>query len=177
MLNDVYYKTIICLLSHPDSCFLGQDQGSCQNYTMMWFFDTEQNECSRFWYGGCGGNSNRFKTQEDCENLCLTRSRWGGRHRIGWRKSPLYTKHVSAKPLKTHASSRENTKVDFLHSWACSGRLKYKLVCAKTPSGKVETVPELSCWLKSFWVLRHEEESTFVFFLERACFVPFNILQ
>uniref|UniRef100_A0A3B4XF15 BPTI/Kunitz inhibitor domain-containing protein n=1 Tax=Seriola lalandi dorsalis TaxID=1841481 RepID=A0A3B4XF15_SERLL len=49
------------------------DPGTCQNYTMMWFFDTEQNECSRFWYGGCGGNENRFKTQEECENLCLTK--------------------------------------------------------------------------------------------------------
>ncbi|KAM9352972.1 collagen alpha-6(VI) chain-like [Symphorus nematophorus] len=58
-----------------DACTLSQDQGGCQNYTMMWFFDTEQNECSRFWYGGCGGNGNRFKTQEDCENLCLTKSR------------------------------------------------------------------------------------------------------
>ncbi|KAK2909653.1 collagen alpha-6(VI) chain-like isoform X2 [Channa argus] len=58
-----------------DSCFFKQDPGNCQNYTMMWFFDTEQNECSRFWYSGCGGNENRFKTQEDCENLCLTKSR------------------------------------------------------------------------------------------------------
>uniref|UniRef100_A0A3Q1GZK7 BPTI/Kunitz inhibitor domain-containing protein n=1 Tax=Acanthochromis polyacanthus TaxID=80966 RepID=A0A3Q1GZK7_9TELE len=54
---------------YTDACLLSQDQGGCQNYTMMWFFDTEQNECSRFWYGGCGGNKNRFKTQEECENL------------------------------------------------------------------------------------------------------------
>ncbi|XP_035529056.1 papilin-like [Morone saxatilis] len=58
-----------------ESCFLRQDQGSCQDYTMMWFFDTEQNECSRFWYGGCGGNGNRFQTQEECQDLCLTKSR------------------------------------------------------------------------------------------------------
>uniref|UniRef100_A0A3B4VHG5 BPTI/Kunitz inhibitor domain-containing protein n=1 Tax=Seriola dumerili TaxID=41447 RepID=A0A3B4VHG5_SERDU len=58
-----------------NDCVLVQDPGTCQNYTMMWFFDTEQNECSRFWYGGCGGNENRFKTQEECENLCLTKSR------------------------------------------------------------------------------------------------------
>ncbi|XP_074510381.1 collagen alpha-6(VI) chain isoform X4 [Sebastes fasciatus] len=58
-----------------DSCFLSQDQGSCQNYTMMWFFDTEQTECSRFWFGGCGGNENRFNTQDECEDLCLTKSR------------------------------------------------------------------------------------------------------
>ncbi|KAM7421652.1 hypothetical protein PAMA_015686 [Pampus argenteus] len=58
-----------------DSCFLKQDPGTCQNYSMMWFFDSEQSECSRFWYGGCGGNNNRFKTQDECESLCLTKSR------------------------------------------------------------------------------------------------------
>ncbi|KAK5861651.1 hypothetical protein PBY51_017110 [Eleginops maclovinus] len=58
-----------------DSCFLKQDVGSCSNYTMVWFFDSEQSECSRFWFGGCGGNKNRFNTQDECESLCLTKSR------------------------------------------------------------------------------------------------------
>nr|XP_040020900.1 collagen alpha-6(VI) chain-like isoform X1 [Gasterosteus aculeatus aculeatus] len=56
-------------------CLLSQDQGSCQNYTMMWFFDSQQRECSRFWFGGCGGNENRFKTQDECENVCVMKSR------------------------------------------------------------------------------------------------------
>ncbi|KAJ3598257.1 hypothetical protein NHX12_001768 [Muraenolepis orangiensis] len=60
---------------NKESCFMVQDVGPCQNYTMSWFFDSEQSECVRFWYGGCSGNDNRFKTQEDCENLCLTKSR------------------------------------------------------------------------------------------------------
>ncbi|KAG8010914.1 Collagen alpha-6(VI) chain [Nibea albiflora] len=68
-------KPELASFASKDNCFLSQDQGGCQNYTMMWFFDTEQNECSRFWYGGCGGNGNRFQTQEECENLCLTKSR------------------------------------------------------------------------------------------------------
>ncbi|KAM4600729.1 collagen alpha-6(VI) chain-like isoform 2-T2 [Polymixia lowei] len=58
-----------------DVCLLAQDVGGCHNYTMKWFFDTEQSECSRFWFGGCGGNANRFETQEQCENLCLTKRR------------------------------------------------------------------------------------------------------
>lgn len=62
-----------CLPAGP--CLLSQDQGSCQNYTMMWFFDSQQRECSRFWFGGCGGNENRFKTQDECENVCVMKSR------------------------------------------------------------------------------------------------------
>uniref|UniRef100_A0A3Q1EVF6 BPTI/Kunitz inhibitor domain-containing protein n=1 Tax=Acanthochromis polyacanthus TaxID=80966 RepID=A0A3Q1EVF6_9TELE len=41
------------------------------NYVLMWFYDSKQGKCSRFWYGGCGGNENRFTTQKECENLCV----------------------------------------------------------------------------------------------------------
>lgn len=44
----------------------------------MWFFDNDQSKCSHFWYGGCGGNDNRFKSKKDCEKLCVTKSQWGG---------------------------------------------------------------------------------------------------
>lgn len=54
-----------------DACSLTQDPGSCANYTMMWFFDSVQKECSRFWFGGCGGNANRFTTQQECEARCV----------------------------------------------------------------------------------------------------------
>ncbi|XP_074510388.1 collagen alpha-6(VI) chain-like isoform X2 [Sebastes fasciatus] len=60
-----------------DACLLSQDAGSCHNYSLMWFYDSEQGRCSRFWYGGCGGNGNRFHTHKDCEKLCLTKSRLG----------------------------------------------------------------------------------------------------
>ncbi|XP_034144568.1 collagen alpha-6(VI) chain isoform X3 [Esox lucius] len=62
-------------VDNQDACFLRQDEGGCQNYTLKWYFDTTQSECSRFWYGGCGGNGNRFETQEACEGLCLRRKR------------------------------------------------------------------------------------------------------
>ncbi|XP_072880204.1 collagen alpha-6(VI) chain-like isoform X2 [Hemitrygon akajei] len=56
-----------------DMCALKQETGLCQNYTIKWFFDNERG-CERFWYGGCGGNANRFDTKKECENSCLKNS-------------------------------------------------------------------------------------------------------
>lgn len=52
-------------------CTLQKDRGSCREFTVRWFYDTEYGGCSRFWYGGCEGNENRFKTQDECKNTCV----------------------------------------------------------------------------------------------------------
>ncbi|XP_072139607.1 collagen alpha-6(VI) chain-like isoform X1 [Mobula birostris] len=56
-----------------DMCALKQETGLCHNYTIKWFFDNKRG-CERFWYGGCGGNANRFDTQQECEDSCLKNS-------------------------------------------------------------------------------------------------------
>ncbi|KAF9796339.1 hypothetical protein SFRURICE_001912 [Spodoptera frugiperda] len=53
------------------ACSLPTDPGSCHNFTAMWYFDMTYGGCSRFWYGGCEGNGNRFATKEDCEDVCV----------------------------------------------------------------------------------------------------------
>lgn len=52
-------------------CALDKDRGSCRNFTVKWFFDMEYGGCSRFWYGGCDGNDNRFPSQDDCKAHCV----------------------------------------------------------------------------------------------------------
>ncbi|ETE62042.1 Collagen alpha-6(VI) chain, partial [Ophiophagus hannah] len=54
-----------------DACSKDMDIGECENYTLKWYYHKQQNMCSQFWYGGCGGNKNRFETQEECDALCV----------------------------------------------------------------------------------------------------------
>uniref|UniRef100_A0A8B9BF20 BPTI/Kunitz inhibitor domain-containing protein n=1 Tax=Anser brachyrhynchus TaxID=132585 RepID=A0A8B9BF20_9AVES len=65
-----FIKTL-SYLPFPDACDLPQDSGECQNFDLKWYYNKDQKMCSRFWYGGCGGNRNRFETQEECEFLCI----------------------------------------------------------------------------------------------------------
>ncbi|XP_078269670.1 collagen alpha-6(VI) chain-like [Rhinoraja longicauda] len=53
-----------------DVCLLKQDEGLCHNYTIKWSYDAKKG-CARFWYGGCGGNANRFDTQQECKTSCV----------------------------------------------------------------------------------------------------------
>ncbi|XP_044287891.1 collagen alpha-3(VI) chain isoform X3 [Varanus komodoensis] len=59
-------------LSVKDICMLEKKVGPCRNFTLKWSFDPARRSCTRFWYGGCDGNENRFNTQKECENLCMS---------------------------------------------------------------------------------------------------------
>ncbi|XP_077538081.1 papilin-like isoform X3 [Haemaphysalis longicornis] len=52
-------------------CGLPEDLGPCRNYSVNWFFSVADGRCTRFWYGGCEGNGNRFNSQEECEETCV----------------------------------------------------------------------------------------------------------
>ncbi|XP_059503102.1 collagen alpha-3(VI) chain-like [Stegostoma tigrinum] len=57
-------------LSVKDICQLHRDEGNCRNFSLKWYYDVKTKTCTRFWYGGCNGNANRFNTQDECTKAC-----------------------------------------------------------------------------------------------------------
>ncbi|XP_051479342.1 collagen alpha-3(VI) chain isoform X6 [Apus apus] len=57
--------------SVPEVCWLQKDEGPCRKFVLQWHYDPTTRSCARFWYGGCGGNENRFPSQKECERLCV----------------------------------------------------------------------------------------------------------
>ncbi|XP_067891970.1 collagen alpha-3(VI) chain-like [Heterodontus francisci] len=58
-------------LSVKDICQLQRDEGNCRNFSLKWYYDVKTKLCTRFWYGGCNGNANRFNTQDECSKTCV----------------------------------------------------------------------------------------------------------
>lgn len=44
--------------------------GDCHNYTEQWYYDVYEGRCRPFYYGGCGGNQNRFNSEVECQRRC-----------------------------------------------------------------------------------------------------------
>ncbi|XP_044888097.1 collagen alpha-3(VI) chain isoform X4 [Mauremys mutica] len=59
------------LLPVADICRLQKEAGTCRDFTLKWYYDSGTKSCARFWYGGCGGNENKFNTQKECEKVCI----------------------------------------------------------------------------------------------------------
>ena len=53
-----------------EKCLQPSVVGNCRAKIPAWYYDTTSNQCQRFYYGGCGGNDNRFSTYEDCVREC-----------------------------------------------------------------------------------------------------------
>lgn len=53
-----------------DVCSLTAVQGPCEALIERYFYNSNTSRCEKFYYGGCQGNRNNFKTIQECEDSC-----------------------------------------------------------------------------------------------------------
>ncbi|XP_065920539.1 uncharacterized protein [Dysidea avara] len=51
-------------------CLLDSEVGPCKGLFRRYFFNKKTGQCEKFFYGGCGGNANNFKSKRSCEKKC-----------------------------------------------------------------------------------------------------------
>ncbi|KAJ0005392.1 hypothetical protein NQD34_015286 [Periophthalmus magnuspinnatus] len=60
-----------CVVSEDkDPCQLPEAPGPCRGLVSRFLFDPETQSCRHFFYGGCFGNANNFRTIDECKNKC-----------------------------------------------------------------------------------------------------------
>lgn len=72
------------------SCNLTIDQGTCRDYVIRWYYDKQANACAQFWFGGCGGNENRYETEDECREACVV-VRTGKLSNLVFNSIPVYS--------------------------------------------------------------------------------------
>ncbi|XP_005182679.1 male accessory gland serine protease inhibitor [Musca domestica] len=66
--SSVALKNTICGLEHSKTT--NSAGASCYAMIPSWSYNADAKECIHFVYGGCNGNENRFRTKEECLEMC-----------------------------------------------------------------------------------------------------------
>lgn len=53
-----------------EACTAPPDPGPCEAYLETWYHDASTGICRPSWYGGCGGNENRYNSLAECQKEC-----------------------------------------------------------------------------------------------------------
>ena len=71
-LNSYMHKHVkrFCFCILGDICSLPKVVGLCKALIQRYYYNTKTKKCEKFYYGGCGGNKNNFKTLSQCNGKC-----------------------------------------------------------------------------------------------------------
>lgn len=94
-------------------CHLNSDRGFvCGEYVQRWYYNGVVGACLPFWYGGCGGNRNRFASETECLQTCGKPSRFFVINIC----VPLVTRHLFVNVCSTRAFLCNNGDVTLVKS-------------------------------------------------------------
>ncbi|CAF3788380.1 unnamed protein product [Rotaria sordida] len=64
------YTTRPPIMGGLSICLQNPDIGPCKASIEQYFFNAQLGSCQIFFWGGCGGNQNRFNSRSECERTC-----------------------------------------------------------------------------------------------------------
>ncbi|KAJ8256578.1 hypothetical protein COCON_G00187300 [Conger conger] len=74
----------------PADCTAKFETGPCRAAFPSFYYDPSTQSCQPFIYGGCGGNDNRFSSEEDCVTRCSGQEGTTGKHGTRSNRTPAY---------------------------------------------------------------------------------------
>ncbi|XP_035222092.1 papilin-like [Stegodyphus dumicola] len=66
----ILLATSAVALSPRDPCKLPRVKGKCRDSLKRYYFHYKKSKCVKFFYSGCGGNANNFRTKQECKKTC-----------------------------------------------------------------------------------------------------------
>jgi len=51
-------------------CKSPKETGRCRAFFRRWYYNPQSQTCESFGWGGCGGNANRYSTEQKCQDAC-----------------------------------------------------------------------------------------------------------
>ncbi|XP_034455497.1 tissue factor pathway inhibitor 2 [Hippoglossus hippoglossus] len=61
----------VLALSPTGVCLLQVDEGPCRGQIESYYYNTITQKCEIFYYGGCQGNANNFRSYQQCQKTCF----------------------------------------------------------------------------------------------------------
>ncbi|KAL0961889.1 hypothetical protein UPYG_G00332960 [Umbra pygmaea] len=62
---------VLALSPKQVACLLEIDEGPCRGEIERYYYNTINQKCEKFYYGGCRGNANNFMSFEACHKACF----------------------------------------------------------------------------------------------------------
>ncbi|XP_058474410.1 tissue factor pathway inhibitor 2 [Solea solea] len=61
----------VLALAPEGACLLEVDEGPCRGEIERYYYNTITQKCEIFYYGGCQGNANNFRSYPECQKTCF----------------------------------------------------------------------------------------------------------